>query len=320
MARVSVVVVSYNTRASLERCLASLGEADEVVVVDNASRDGSADMVAGAFPSVVLVRNTLNRGFGTACNQGMDAASGDLLLFLNSDAVARPGAIDGLRRVMASSPDVVACGGRLEFPDGRLQESCCSALTLWAVFCEQTLLEKAFPRSAFLSPYWMSSRLLNTPEGRGGSYDVEQVMGACLMVRPIERFDERFFLYCEDTELCRRLRRHGRIVWVPTSRFVHELGASSASRWEAVARYNRGKELYFLIHHGRLSAVGCWMLNRLGALLRLLVWLVAAVVTLLVWSAARHRVGLFTRVLFAPIGGPRLPADAVSTERHAPSI
>ncbi len=275
-------------------------------------------MVADSFPSVVLVRNAVNRGFGAACNQGMDTAGGDLVLFLNSDAVALPGAVGGLRRVMASSPDVVACGGRLEFPDGRLQESCCAALTLWAVFCEQTLLEKAFPRSALLSPYWMSSRLQGTPltpdpsppEGRAETYDVEQVMGACLMVRPIERFDERFFLYCEDTELCRRLRRHGRIVWVPTCRFVHELGASSASRWEAVARYNRGKELYFLIHHGRVSAFVCWLLDRMGALLRLLVWLVASVVTLFAWSAARHRVGLFLRVLFAPVKGPRLPADA----------
>lgn len=275
-------------------------------------------MVAATFPRAVLVRNALNRGFGAACNQGMDAASGEIVLFLNSDAVAMPGAIDGLRRVMETMPDVVACGGRLEFPDGKLQESCCAALTLWAVLCEQTLLEKAFPQSEVWSPYWLSGRLLSRAvpylpaiDAAPEAFDCMQVMGACLMVRPLERFDERFFLYCEDTELCRRLRKHGRIVWVPTCRFVHELGASSASRWEAVARYNRGKELYFLIHHGRWSALACWLLDRLGALLRLCVWTVVAAVTLFVWSSARHRVAMFLRVLFAPVSGPPLPRDSV---------
>jgi GT2 family glycosyltransferase len=133
------------------------------------------------------------------------------------------------------------------------------------------------------------------------AYEVEQVMGACLMVRRLERFDERFFLYCEDTELCRRLRRHGRIVWVPSSVFRHELGASSQKRWLAVARYNRGKELYFSIHHGRFVSLVCFLLNRIGALLRVLVWGVASVGTLFLVKVVRERAGVFVRVLFAPI-------------------
>lgn len=298
-----MVVVSYNTREALRRCLASLGEADQVVVVDNASRDWSAEMVASEFPSVVLVRNSENRGFGAACNQGLDACSGELVLFLNSDAVARPGAIGGLVAVMGGSPDVVACGGRLEFPDGRLQESCASSLTLWAVFCEQTWLERLFPRSSVFSPYWLSSRLLGAGQG---AHDVEQVMGACLMVRPVERFDERFFLYCEDTELCKRLTRHGRIVWVPSCVFVHELGASSGERWQAVAFYNRGKELYLRIHHGAIASFVCFLLDRMGALLRVLVWGLASVVTLFLVSRVSRRLVMFVRVLFGPIDPYRL--------------
>lgn len=320
----TVVVVSYNTREALRRCLTSLGEADEVVVVDNASRDGSAEMVAAEFPAALLVRNALNVGFGRACNQGLGVASGSLVLFLNSDAVAMPGAVSGLAQVMDSSPNVVACGGRLEFPDGRLQESCCSSLTLWAVFCEQSWLEKAFPRSALFSPYWLSSRLLRELARPAGAdigsdcgthtFDVEQVMGACLMVRPIETFDERFFLYCEDTELCYRLRRHGRIVWVPSAVFRHELGASSAARWEAVARYNRGKELYFAIHHGRLAWFACFLLDRLGAVLRVLVWGVASVLTLFLVRRFRAKFWMFVRVMFAPVAGPDLPRDANKLE------
>jgi N-acetylglucosaminyl-diphospho-decaprenol L-rhamnosyltransferase len=327
VSRVTVVVVNYNTREALSRCLASLGEADEVVVVDNASRDGSAGMVASSFPSVNLVRNALNAGFGRACNQGLDVASGSLVLFLNSDAVVLPGAISALAAVMDTSPDIVACGGLLQFPDGRLQESCCSSLTLWAVFCEQSWLEKLFPRSALFSPYWLSSRLLREtaadarPAGKDirsdrgtRTFDVEQVMGACLMVRPVEKFDERFFLYCEDTELCHRLRRHGRIVWVPSAVFRHELGASSTARWEAVARYNRGKELFFAIHHGRLASFACFLLNRLGAVLRVLVWGGASLVTLFLVQRFWAKCWMFVRVMFAPVAGPDLPRDASEPE------
>ncbi|MCX7798940.1 MAG: glycosyltransferase family 2 protein, partial [Fimbriimonadales bacterium] len=208
---VSVVIVSHNTRDLLRRALQSLPKDCEVIVVDNASSDGSAGMVRSEFPAVRLVVNDANVGFGAANNQGLRLASRPLVLLLNSDAEALPGAVEALASVFAD-PGVVGAGGRLEFPDGRLQESAAGALTLWAVFCEQTLLEKAFPRAPVLCPYWRSARLVRLGVG---PWEVEQVMGACLMLRPIEFFDERFFLYCEDTELCHRLRRHGRILYVP---------------------------------------------------------------------------------------------------------
>jgi N-acetylglucosaminyl-diphospho-decaprenol L-rhamnosyltransferase len=178
--------------------------------------------------------------------------------------------------------DIVAAGGRLEHPDGRLQESACNRLTLWAVFCEQTFLERFF-----VSPYWISSRLLE-----GG--DVEQVMGACLMMRRVDgaflRFDDRFFLYCEDTELCHRLRQHGRVRYQPAARFTHALGQSSPDRSRSVILYNAGKELYFEIHHGRAAAIACLLLNRMGAVLRILAGL-------LVLPKART----FWKVLLAPL-------------------
>ena len=128
-----------------------------------------------------------------------------------------------------------------------------------------------------------------------------------MMVRRLERFDERFFLYCEDTELCKRLRRHGRIVWVPSCVFKHDLGASSQKKWEAVARYNRGKDLYFSIHHGRLASLVCFVLNRLGALGRMIVWGVASIVTLCLVGTIRQKFVTFLFVLFAPIHGPAVP-------------
>ncbi len=269
---VSVIVVSFNTCALLRACLASIESHHEVIVVDNASADGSADMVEAEFPRAILIRNQDNRGFGAANNQGLAVAKGELILLLNSDAEALPGAIDVLAGAIG---DAVAAGGKLVHPDGRLQESAAGDLTLQVVACEQLYLE----RLARL--YWKSSGLPN-----GG--EVEQVMGACLMMRPIERFDERFFLYCEDTELCKRLRRHGRILYMPQAEFVHHLGASSKSnRWLSVARYNWGKELYFEIHHGNGARFACFLLNRLGAFLRCFV-----------------KPRTFLRVLFARIRPP----------------
>lgn len=288
---VSVIVVSFNTRSLLAACLRSI-DFGEVIVVDNASNDGSADMVEQDFPHVTLIRNVANRGFGAANNQGLEVAKGSHALLLNSDIVARPGAIQDL--VSAFQGGVVAAGGALLSPNTQnLQESAAHRLTIWAVFCEQTFLERLLPGSRLFSPYWMSRRL---PQGG----EVAQVMGACLMMRRIGedflKFDERFFLYCEDTELCHRLRASGQIVYRPSAKFEHELGASSRSmRWQSVALYNFGKEQYFGIHRGHLQRALCCVLNRFGAILRILA-------SGLVTPKAR----LFWKVLF--VRNSRLPS------------
>ncbi len=276
----SVVVVSYNTIDELRRCLCCIEVDHEVIVVDNGSSDGSPEMVEASFPSVRLIRNTTNEGFGAANNLGVGFATRKWVLFLNSDAYAKPGAI---ARIAIDAADSVAAGGRLLNLDGSLQQSVAGPLTLWNVFLEQSMLEKLFPT------YW------RTPTGNH-VVAVYQVMGACLLARrELARFDERFFLYCEDTELCERLRPHGRIVYCPKAEFEHELGLSSKDRrWLAVARYNSGKELYFRIHRGPVSATICRILNRLGSALRLLVWIVLLVPTL---GQTRPQVSLFWRVL-----------------------
>lgn len=295
-ARVSVIVVSFNTREKLQKCLMALGAEHEVIVVDNASADGSAAMVQAEFPNAKLIANAENRGFGAANNQGLAIATGELVLLLNSDAYVAHDTVSRLAEVFAD-PSVVAAGPRLVNPDGSLQWSAARELCLWAVFCEQTYLEKLLPESRLFSTYWVR------PLGEE-TLDVEQVMGACLMMRPGERFDERFFLYCEDTDLCRRLRQRGRILYVPSLSVVHDLGSSSLqSRWRAVARYNHGKELYFRLHHGWAAWALCLILDRLGALLRLVVWSLITVASGL-RRDRRSQSALFARVLTAPIFGP----------------
>lgn len=288
--KVSVVVVSFNTQEKLRRCLGCIEAHHELIVVDNASHDGSADMVRNEFPNVRLIANTENVGFSAANNQGWNVASRDLVLFLNSDAYAEAGAID-LLAAEISKEGVIAGGGKLLNLDGSLQQSTARRLTLWAVLCEQTLLERVF------KSYWTTSLLAADDSVK----DTPQVMGACLMVHnlPDLRWDERYFLYCEDTDLCLRLSQQGRIVYVPAARFTHDLGSSSRKDpWKGIARYNAGKELYFRIYHGRFAAWMCFLMDRLGALLRLLVW------TILIPLKGAAQARTFWKVLTAPKSGP----------------
>ena len=298
------MIVNFNTRERLRSCLSALGVRHEIIVIDNASSDGSADMVAAEFPHAVLIANTKNFGFGAANNQGLDAMTGDLALLLNSDAEMTPEAIDLLASEFRD-PGVVAAGAGQRDENGDWRASAANRLTVWAGFCEQTLLEKLLRFSPFDS-YWI--RPPSKGEKSPPTREVEQVMGACLMMRPVERFDERFFLYCEDTELCLRLRQHGRILYVASVTCFHALGASSSQdRWRSVARYNFGKELYFAIHHGRLASSVCFVFNRMGATLRLLIWGFSTLVTLGTVARLRVQAGLFWRVFTAPRLGPARP-------------
>jgi len=262
----------------------------EVIVVDNASSDGSQDLVKTEFPKVNLIEKSENLGFGRANNVGIDHLSGDLILFLNSDAYIEPGAINKLIEVFGD-PQVVAAGPKLLNMDGSLQESVAGPLTLTNVLLEQTYLD-AIARKVNKG-YWRTIHIQDQP-----ITEVDQVMGACMVMRSSLslRFDERFFLYCEDTELCRRITESGKIVYVRDAKVTHELGSSSVdSRWKSVARYNLGKELYFRIHHGVIAAAICWFLDRLGAFIRLLAGLILAPIK----PSGREKVKIFSRVLFA---------------------
>jgi N-acetylglucosaminyl-diphospho-decaprenol L-rhamnosyltransferase len=280
---VSVIIVSYNTRELLRECIESIlceqgdGLAVEVIVVDNASADGSAAMVAERFPQVRLIANPDNRGFGAACNQGLEVARGRYALILNADIRAQPGALQRLVEFMDAHPDAAICGGQLRYPDGRIQPSCARDLTLWWVFCEQSMLAKLFPRTRLFGGYW------RTHWDFSATIETEQVMGACMMLRrPFPRFDEDYFLYCEDTDLCYRVRQAGgKIYYVHDAVFVHHLGASGEpQRAQMVIYYNRGKERYFRKFHGAWQARVCRWLNKGGALLRVLLGLGGVVLTL----------------------------------------
>lgn len=301
----SIIVVNWNTREHLRACLRSIfayppEEPFEVWVVDNASSDDSVSMVRKEFPQAYLIANEQNVGYGRANNQALRQARGAFALILNSDIEVTPNALQTLIDFMRQHPEAHAAGGQLVLPDGSIQPSCSQRLTLWAVFCEQSLLAKAFPRSRLFGGYTLT----------WWSYDsvreVEQVVGACLMLRRqpdglFPLFDERYFMYAEDTELCHRIRRAGgRTYYVPHARFRHHLGASSEQepiRTEMVKAYNRSRILFFREVYGAWSVPIYRLLIAMGALLRMFLWSAA-------WllgkpsrrHAARH-VSMFWEVL-----------------------
>jgi GT2 family glycosyltransferase len=287
---ISIIVVSFNTSVQLKKCLGCLPKNHQIIVVDNGSTDDSVQMVCRYFSHVFLICAGRNLGFGAANNLGLEHSSGDFVLYLNSDAYANEGAVELLASVF-SDPTVSAAGGRLLNPDHSLQQSVAGKLTLWAVLREQLFLDGIARK--FGVGYWQTPPLTQTEP-----VVVHQVMGACLMTRKSlsPTFDTDYFLYCEDSELCFQLRTHGQILYVPQAVFVHELGASSLnSRWLSVARYNLGKETYFRKRSGKLAQFTCFLINRIGAVLRLMFGLLGSLFS----TNARLKLEVFSKVLTA---------------------
>ncbi len=254
--RVSAIVVSYEAQDHLGACLASLrdhgGPGLETIVVDNASRDGSADLVARAHPEARLVRNATNAGFGRACNQGAALASAPDLLFLNPDARLTPGALDALLRALDEDPGVGVVGPRTLSDDGTPQLSFGPALGLVAEWRQRRLVRGVRERDPEVL------RRVEAMTAAAGEPD--WVSGSCLLIRrsAFERvggFDEAFFLYEEDVDLCLRVRAAGwRVRFEPRAVVRHALGRSMA-RNPARARleYHRSHLHYYRKHNGALA-------------------------------------------------------------------
>lgn len=262
MTDLSVSVVSYRTPTLLLRCLDALdGErrggqlALEVTVVENASGDGSAELVAARFPWVTLIRNERNVGFGAAHNQVLRKLAARHVLILNSDAVPQPGALRILVDVLDHCPRVAVAGPRLRYPDGRVQPSRRRFPTLATLFMESTQLQRFAPSNSVLQRYYVADRSDHDTQ------DVDWLVGACLAVRAeaikqVGLFDERFFMYSEELDWCRRFRAAGwRIAYVPEAEVVHLEGGSTRLDLGARDRQFQASKLrYAAKWHGRNAA------------------------------------------------------------------
>lgn len=277
--QLSIIIPSHNTKALLRRCLKSIYRQTkrvsfEVIVVDNRSQDGSPGLVKRAFPQVKLIQNRENLGFGKANNLGAARAKGDWLLFLNSDTQVISGAIDVLVRQAARGNNKVVWGPKLLNRDGSLQPSVGYFPTLGRVAAQMVFLDDLPVFNYIIKPYQQT---------RSGFYKEEQavdwVTGAALLVPPllfhaVKGFDESYFMYAEEVDLCFRIKQEGgEVRYTPQAQIRHEKGASSRDGFTAaiVGEY-RGLLSFFANHRPAWQLPLVKLLLGAGALLRLVVF------------------------------------------------
>lgn len=273
----SVIIVSYNTRAMTLECLRDLhaglqGMPAEVFVVDNASQDESAQAVREAYPAVHVVANERNVGFGAANNRAMQRAAGRYLLLLNSDAFPRPGALPAMVAALEDDATLGVVGPRLLNADGSLQVSCYRDPTPGRAWLENLWLSRLAPAGSRWGDY------------AGWAHDeprrVDWLVGACLLVRRevFERvggFDPGFFMYAEEADWQKRIRAAGwGIGFTPSAEVTHLGGASGAAeRVRINQHFFNSLDYYEWKHHGLVGLVSLRLAMAVGCSMRLALWL-----------------------------------------------
>ncbi|MCE5199272.1 MAG: glycosyltransferase family 2 protein [Armatimonadota bacterium] len=305
---VSIIIVNWNTRDILLQCLDSVYRTSketlcEVIVVDNASTDGSADAVSQHFPDVSIVRNDKNVGFAAANNLAIKAARGEYLLFLNPDTVVCGDAISEMRDFLAKDKEVGAVGCRLANADGSTQES------YWFSFpCRRWLLEKVI--------YWnkVTQRISKKSNKLQEPFPVAHLLGACIMcpaslVKQLSGFDESYFLYLEETDLCWRIREAGYAVFhLPGASVIHygQQSSNQAAEWASLELYRNTYR--FIRGHSRWQMASRlltqWIIAML-AIVRVLLWTVRRITGVGNPDTARRMTMGFWRLLLAVPGFER---------------
>ncbi len=260
-----VIVVSHNTRVDLEGCLRALHAApprtlDQIFVVDNASTDGSAETVRREWPGVRLIALEQNVGFGAANNVALRDSRAALALLLNSDALAPPHAIDTLVERLTET-GAVAAGPQLVDDEGRPEVSFGPMLSPWNELVQRARVRAARRRGRLASRY--VAHLVSRER------HVDWVSGACLLTRrqavlDAGLFDERYFMYEEDVDLCAALRaRGGRILFTPRTQVIHRRGRSiQTSRANLRALYDASHLRFYEKHHPGWAPLLRWWQRR----------------------------------------------------------
>ncbi len=266
---ITVVIVSYNVRSFLDHCLQSVRRASaglkvQVIVVDNASSDESARMVAQRYPDVTLIANQENVGFGRANNQAFNQAQGEFVLVLNPDSFVQEDTLVLLRQRLQELPQVGAIGPRIILPDGHFEPRSMRGFpTPWAAFSYLSGFSAIFPRSPKFSRYLLTYL---DPEKEN---QVGALSGCCMLVRrsllvKLHGFDPDYFMYGEDLDLCYRISRQGyQILYTPITRIVHFKGESTRrSAIDHGYHFQRAMQLFVeknLV--GNLSFLSRWIIS-----------------------------------------------------------
>lgn len=257
----SIVIINWNTRQHLIACLESIREYPpsgeyEIIVVDNASTDGSAEAVRESFPDVCLIPNEQNLGYAKGNNQAIAASGGEYILLLNPDVRVKAGAVDALIRFAEAHRDVAAVGCRLVGTDGKVQKSCRSFPEPLGVFLEYVRLPRLFPRSKRIGSYRMTYFDYSTDA------EVDQPMASCLLIprkawEDVGPFDERFPIFFNDVDWCYRAKEKGwRICFTPSAEVIHDGGASTRQARRAMIRESHRALRRFYAKHYRKKLWG----------------------------------------------------------------
>lgn len=253
----SIIVVNYNTQELLAQCLESIYRKMshlnyEILVVDNASSDGSADMVKQRFPEVKLIENHKNLGFATANNQALRQAEGKHILLLNSDTIALPSTVEMMRDFISHNPMVGAVGCKILNPDFTVEATARRfPRPLNALFGRKSVLTKLFPKNRFSGAY-LACLNVNSEI----PFEVDWVSAACMMVKreiieEVGLLDEDFFMYWEDADWCYRIKAAGwKIYYVPGAQIIHLEGASSNGKDnKLIIEFHKSVFLYYRKHY-----------------------------------------------------------------------
>jgi GT2 family glycosyltransferase len=273
---ISVVIVSWNAKAFLTDCLRSVLSQQfsgslEIIVVDNASSDGSPEAVRDDFPTVKLICNSRNLGFAKANNIGIRHSSGDYLFLINSDVVVSNDCFSKMIRHLDEHHDIGMLGPRIIGANGQVQRSCMGYPSLWNSFSRALALDSLFPQSELLGgqllTFWHHDDRRSVNVINGCFWALRRAA-----VEEVGLLDERFFIYGEDVDWCKRFSDHGwNVVFFPDAEALHYGGASSSN---APVRFylemQRAHHQYWTKHHSRLATNVFLMINLLHHTVRLI--------------------------------------------------
>jgi GT2 family glycosyltransferase len=271
---ISIIIVSWNAKDYLDDCLNSIIQETieyntKIIVVDNASSDGSPEMVQEKYPSVTLICNQTNLGFAKANNVGIKQSTGEYIFLINSDVTLISGCINQMIAYMEQHTGIGILGPKILDKDRKSQRSCMEYPTLWNVFCRTFALDVCFPHSRMFSgllmKYWSHDNVRS----------VDTLNGCFWMVRrdalnQVGLLDERFFIYGEDIDWCKRFRDAGwDVVFFPGAQAIHYGGASSSN---APVRFyvemQRANLQLWKKHHKRVTQLGFTILIWIHQILR----------------------------------------------------
>jgi N-acetylglucosaminyl-diphospho-decaprenol L-rhamnosyltransferase len=282
---ISIVIVSWNTCDLLRDCLRALeqhpahGRIAETIVVDNGSRDGTAEMVRDEWPSVHLIENTENAGYTRANNQAIRSSRGEYIVLINADASVQAGCLDTMLSAMDADERIGAVGPRLVYGDGRWQRwTGGRAPSLRTAFNYFLFLERLSPDDPRFAGIYLGRDI---HEGRS----VDWVSSACMLLRlraleQVGLLDERFFVYMDDVDLCQRLRDAGwKIRYCPEAQATHLMGQSTKRQTggvspEALRSFNR----YFAGRYGSSATATLRVIEAIGFAIRAVAYLAAAAI------------------------------------------